>query len=537
MAASGAGSASSDVRDTFATLLRAVDRVSVLRGSRAQQQAAFEPALLALRRLTDVRGDIFVAVQPGLLTWNGETVHSESRDAGFCARLHREGIRSLCFRRGLAMDEIVAFGALLQPGLHGREDAATELWKANLSHLGYSAPRGYQLTGTFGDDDAAQAITEISRRAESELVQHAGPEPTYPPRELWEEDHRSRRDAHDPGELERRGALIIVKIIEQDRADWDRVPLVEAFWRILDQLLGRGEPGPLLAVLEGALRANGPHLIELRLVVGRTLVERQRLLRAIELSALEPKLLPRYLAFLPLDSGPALIPLLHASVDSARAALANAVMLRLESCAQAVDEVLRKGEASLALAVLAAMPSASPDKRGPFAAAALSHPEVTVKTAAIPWLSGNLVSLLGPLLSHPDAGLRLATAEALGSATAQREPAAALLMSILARPGALSGDRQELETLHRALGRLGSSSGFTFLSDRLTRVRRKLFGKRKVELVQLLALQGLAEERSSRSLKALDELLQAPEGHTPAVLAACRAAASSLRAAVRRAGR
>src|SRR5205823_3238827 len=91
--------------------------------------------------------------------------------------------------------------------------------------------------------------------------------------------------------------------------------------------------------------------------------------------------------------------------------------------------------------------------------------------------------------------------------------------------------KEERTLFYRALGKLGAPAGLAFLAERLARPANKLFGRRKGLEEQLLAVQGLAEDRSPRSLRALEDALAPSSGHAPAVMAACRAAAQHVRAA------
>jgi|GEM_PF-1645244 len=533
-----------EVRDALAVLVRAIDRAALMRNARVQPALPFEQAAAALERLTQLRGDITLIVQPGALTCLGEIVYAEPAEKGaerFCARLHGDGVRTLILQRGLDADDVAGLAKVLQPGPLGREDAATELWKRDLRHISFTASRGYELSGSFADDDAAETIAAIAGRARGKLEAHSRPEASSTPQPLWDEKSRQRRDSPKPGDLERRAALIILRIVSQGHAGWDLEALEEAYRRLVDELFDRGEVQPLLPVLEGALRLGGTQAPAFRLAIARTQTERPRMLRAIELGALEPRLLPAFLALLPADAGLLLTGLAPQFAGPARAALCEAALQRLEGCQRQVEELLRKGDPQLALAILGALPVVSDEtRRGQLAICALEHDDLRVKLAAIPYLSPtapNMVALLSQLLAHPQRELRLSAAFALGTAVAQREQAAALLMGVLARPSRTDADPEELEVLHSALGRLGSAAGFSYLSDRLTRAPRGLFGRRKAEGLQLLALQGLLEEKSSRSLQVLLTLLASPEGHGSRLLEACRAGSLTLRAAVRGTGR
>src|SRR5207244_7547694 len=155
------------VRDAFAALARSFKRVSVYRHARDQHAAYLEPAVAEFRTLLEQKPAVTVAVEPTALVYEGEAVHSEpARETGFCFRMHRDGVRSLTFRRGIGVEELlalamVALGDPQQEG--GREDAVTELWKADLTHIGYSAIAGYRMDETAGET-LAGTVSEIATR-------------------------------------------------------------------------------------------------------------------------------------------------------------------------------------------------------------------------------------------------------------------------------------------------------------------------------------------------------------------------------------
>ena len=125
--------------------------------------------------------------------------------------------------------------------------------------------------------------------------------------------------------------------------------------------------------------------------------------------------------------------------------------------------------------------------------------------------------------------MRVAAAQALAGCLVVAEQAASLLLAAMARPQFAAVDKEEQTLFHRSLGKLGSSNGFSFLLEQLARPPRRLFRRRRGIDLQLLAVQGLAEEASQRSLRVLEDALIPSRGHAPAVVAACRAAAQHLR--------
>ncbi len=85
-------------------------------------------------------------------------------------------MRSLTFRRGVGLEELLslAYVTMADPQAEGgREDAVTELWKADLTHVGYSAGAGYRMDESAGDG-ISNNISEVAVKAQTMLDQHVG---------------------------------------------------------------------------------------------------------------------------------------------------------------------------------------------------------------------------------------------------------------------------------------------------------------------------------------------------------------------------
>jgi hypothetical protein len=538
----GEASETAAVRDAFAALARALKRISVFRHARDQYAAYLEPALGSFRSLLGLRSSVTVAVEPGGLRLEGELVYSEgAREWGFCFRFHRDGVRSLTFRRGLGLEDLIPFAQVALAGPadeRGHEDAVTELWKLDLVHISVGAISGYRMDEAAGGS-MSQAIAEISARTQETIDRRIGEAAaeTGQERPLWTEQQRKKGDPGNWADLARRAALTIIRIVEQDHAGWDLEALQEAFGRLTDEMLERGEPAALAVGLERARRIGGLHGAEFRLALGRKLAEPVRLEQAIAFCAERPALLNSWLLLLPPESGPAVVAALTPAAGAqSLQLLAQAALARLDSAAPPLGPLLRSGPAPTALAVLSAATALVPARRAALSVSALTHPDPAVQIAAVPLVAADpqvAIKQLGPSLSSGAREVRLAAAAAVASCAAIGEAGAALLMTAMSRPQFGGFDRDEQAAFHRALGKLASATGFSFLLERLARPPRGFFGRRKAEQDQLLAVQGLAEDTSQRSLRALEDVLLPSRGHPPAVVAACRAAAQHVRAAAR----
>ena len=532
------------VRDALASLQRSLKRISVYRHARDQHLAYMEPAAAELRTLLEQLPSVTVAVEPAALVFEGEVVLSEpARETGFCFRLHRDGVRSLTFRRGVGIDELLALAwiAMADPQAEGgREDAVTELWKADFTHLSWSAGSGYRMSESAGE--TISSLGEISARTQETLERHAGAgfaEPDPQPAALWNDQQRAQADPQEYGALSRRAALTILRIVELDYAGWDLQSLQETFWRLIDQLLDRAQPQAIAQALERLLRIEGSHAAEVRKAAAAWLADPARLRRGVALppGPERPPLLSPWLALLPPEAGPAVLAVLPLALDpAARLLLANAAVARADSCAAQLCEVLQHGPAQEAQAVLAALATLPAQRRAELAAAALENRDAAVRLDAVPLVAGDpatAVRTLGALLTATARPLRVAAVQALASRPGAADGAAALLIGAIARPQFSALDKEEQTLFYRSLGKLGSGAGYTFLLEQLSRKSKKIFGRRKRVHQQLLAVQGLAEDASSRALRALEDALLPSRGYPPAVVAACKAAAQHRRAAPR----
>src|SRR5260221_3471068 len=251
------------VREAFAALARALKRISVYRHAQDQHAAYLAPALSALLALLVREGSLSLLVEPTGLLWEGETVYSEpAREWSLCFRLYQAGIRELTFQRGISSDELKGFVSIAMPDAlgtnSGREDALTELWKAELAHVQY---RAVDLDKGGADRErmaaavaAARSVlagarAKISGAAEEEAAA-AAPALDAPAREAL--------SAEPWRDLARRASATLLGIIEARFAGRDLDSLREAFSRLLDEMLHRGEPVPLRSALERAAAIPAP---------------------------------------------------------------------------------------------------------------------------------------------------------------------------------------------------------------------------------------------------------------------------------------
>jgi hypothetical protein len=526
------------VQGALAGLGRALGRISTDPLAAAGEHASFlEPALAGLRDAVEKYGTVTVAVEPGALRFDGERVYADERGAaGFCSRLYRDGIRALTFRRGLMLPDLTAFALAAVPGgPQGDDDAVVELWKADLGGIQFSAAIGDRVEATHPASAAfAQDVQQIVGRAreaiESVDADVSVLDRTQPP-PLWSEEQLRKQDASGWGEVARRAALTVQRIVEEDLAGWDREALEESFGRLVDEMARRTEVAALVAALEGAARMGGAHAPSFRAFIGRRLADPQRLARAVELATAPVKvaaqLLPAWTALLPDDAGPALVEALARARQDLAPALAAAAARRSASCPDAVAELLREGSATVAQTALAWLPEAG---RARMAAEALSNRDPEVRRRAVPLLAADrdyAVEQLTPLLDDPS--LRALAAQALSSCDVPPDQAAAPIVARLSARSSSKLSDEDLAALYWALGRLGGAAARAFLKEHLTRPARGLLHRRRSEQEQLLAVEALTLDASMSALRILDDAADPKRGHPDAVAAACRTAVERLR--------
>lgn len=541
------------VREAFATLARSLKRLGLYRHAKDRQTSFVEPALASFRDLLERTGSVLVEVQASALVCDGAAVYSEPlREWGLCFRLHRDGIRSLTFRRGLSLQELLSFCevALFDPQGGqgpGREDAVTELWKADLPHVAYTAISGYRMEhGELDAQDVADSVRKVASRARPLLgafgaASGFGSDTGLDRRTvLIPRERLEALDADRWSDLGRRASLALLRIVGEGFAGRDLDALEESFWRLLDELVDHGEAAALAKTLEGLRRMGGAQAQDFRAAVGLRLADPVRLSKVCALAGQDDAgqsekvlaaALPAWLLLLPPDAGGVLLDVLFAAPAQAWPALARAAVDRADLELVRFAAALASGAEGPVCTLLDSLASLSPSTRAELSAPALSHASPRVRIEAIAAVGGDpasAVQKLGPLLLDTDASVRLATVRALASSAGVAEGAAALLIAAIQGPGFQMLERDEQALFYRALGGLGSNTGFNFLGQGLS-TTTGLFKKKPDETGRLFAVTGLLEETSVRALRALEEAADPLQGQPPSVAAAARAAVVRLR--------
>ncbi|MFL5390609.1 MAG: hypothetical protein ACJ79C_17905 [Myxococcales bacterium] len=531
------------MRDAFAGLARTLKRISIYRHAPAQHATFIEPVLATFGEILARKPAVTIGVEPGSLSFEGGAIYTEPpREWGLCFRLHRDGIRTITFKRGLTAKELLHFMRVALPDPQGaqaasREDAVTELWKADLTSIEYTAIAGYRIEEHAGPG-FGQEVAAIARRvqdapgASDRLADHGAP-PL-----LWDDLQRKKEDSQSWGDLARRAALALLRIVERDLAGWDLEGLQETFWRLVDEGAERGEVLAVVSAIDGARRLQGQHAAGFRTALSRKMMDEKRLARAVELVGQQDKagaqILASWLQLLPPEAGPNIASALAtATRGDVIAPLAHAALLRVATARGFLDDLLRRGPPAVALGILAQLGAIQAVRpRAELAASALDHGEPRVRAEAIrivPIEPQVALQRLGPLLDDPDPQLRMTAADALSSCISLAEPAAVALIRSMSKPEFEEREREELIVFYRALGRLQSTTGHSFLAERLSHPKKGFLKKKRSEQEQLLAVQGLGEEATLRALRVLEEATQPGRDHPPPVLNACRAAVLRIR--------
>ena len=524
--------ARADVREAMSALGRALRRVSLHRHARESHASYLLPALRPLEDLLDRRGSLALDVSSTALSYKGDPVYSEpAREGSLCFRLHRDGVRSLTFLSGLDLEELVSFAAAALPDGAGGEDSVTRLWKAELRYVRFGAVSGYRLdgepTGEAVADAASRAKASLDRFAEGITAADEAAARALPP--LFDGNELLELDPGTWTDLARRSAGTLLRVVHRGAAGRDMPALAASFGKLLDEMLARSET----ALIASTLAALAALSDELRRPLAEALADSDRLSGALDLSSTRPGTLDAaietWLSLLPAVEGDLALELLHRRAGDRNAQLlAFAAAARFSRCLPQIERLLRTGPELAARALLGALASVPENVRASFAQAALAHRSTAVRVAAVPLVGCHTpaaVEKLAPLLEDHDSAVRVAAASALADCSAH-DAVADLFMTALERPEARDADREELIALYRALGRLGTDAGFEWLAGRLFGGRRKLF-KKPSEGDQLLAVQGMVAEGSSRAADILERASQ--DADHLRVGAAARAGARMLR--------
>ena len=545
------------LREALASLSRAVKRISVHAHAPDEHSSYVEPALALFRDLLERESPVTIEVQPAALAVDEVPVHTEQpREWGLCYRFHRDGVRTLTFRRGVRLDELLTlcrvaiFDPQSGPG-PGREDAVTELWKADFTGIGFTSLGGYRMEhGELDARSVTAAVERIVARVRPVLLLAAAPRSAFAEETsigetgpLVDKQRLAELDPDRWAALALRSARTLVRLVEQGFAGRDLEALEESLWRLLDELVGRRESSTLARTLEALRKMGGPHAADFREAIGKRLAEPQRLQWMAELAGLSDRALalalPHWLALLPREAGMALLEVLSKAPAAAQAQLARAAIDRADSSLERLAASLTHGTPGAALALLGALDGLAPPTRAELAAPALQHPSPRVRIEAAAAIGGEpelAVQLLGRLLRAPEGSVRTAAAWVLAGCGGVAEAAGQLLVDTIDTDEFDGREREERFTFHRALGRLGSNTGFTFLSERLNE-SRGLFRKKPAEEERLMAVAGIAEENAMRSVRAL-EAAAAPESGQPAAVSSfARAALARAHKPAGRAGR
>ena len=529
-----------EVLDAFAAFSRSLKRIALYRHARDKHASYLEPALVALSGLLQHEPVITVAVEPNALLVSGATVYSEmAREESLCFRLHRDGVRSISFSRGLTLRELLTFTEVALPDERrsGREDAVTELWKADLVNVSYAAISGYRMEQGEEDRERLQnAIGEVAGRAEQTLQRFTAG--------ITQEDELAFRalppmlgaselrqlDPAAVAPLMRRSVRTVLDIVERGYASRDLGVLTELLGRLIDELMERCDDLALEEALKGAALLEGKQAAELRALLGVRLADLSRLAQILEhanqLPSFNTRVVPHWLALLPPGAGGVLLDALEMQVKpSHRVMVARAAAARLEGCRSLYQAKLRFSPTDVSRALLVALRELPSEQGAQVAAPALLHDSSAVRRDALTVVASDpqsALTFLRPILGHDDVELRVAAAEALGKSQ-RAEEAAAVLLEAMTQSGFPKRGQEEQSAFHRALGNLHSQAGLEFLRQRLVAGRRSIFGvRKKAAQLRHLAVQGLVADGSPASLEQLELVAQGRDEVADAARAAAR---------------
>lgn len=110
-----------------------------------------------------------LTVEQFSLLFNGKEVfHSEDRTDNIALMLFVDGIREICFHKGITLNEMISFVDIFKIASEGQnleDDVVTLLWEKNLEHITYSVSEGFieeLLMEETGDEMASVGAMYMS---------------------------------------------------------------------------------------------------------------------------------------------------------------------------------------------------------------------------------------------------------------------------------------------------------------------------------------------------------------------------------------
>jgi hypothetical protein len=95
----------------------------------------------------EMRDTLPLTVEQFSLLFNGKEIfHSEDRTDNIALMLFVDGIREICFQKGITLDEVISFVDIFKIASEGQnleDDVVTLLWEKNPEHITYSVSEGF----------------------------------------------------------------------------------------------------------------------------------------------------------------------------------------------------------------------------------------------------------------------------------------------------------------------------------------------------------------------------------------------------------
>lgn len=110
-----------------------------------------------------------LTVEQFSLLFNGKEVfHSEDRTDNIALMLFVDGIREICFHKGITLDEVIGFVDIFKVVSEGQnleDDVVTLLWERNYEHVTYSVSEGFIEEELRVDNELLMKESEEDERA------------------------------------------------------------------------------------------------------------------------------------------------------------------------------------------------------------------------------------------------------------------------------------------------------------------------------------------------------------------------------------
>jgi len=135
------------IRDIFITMTKTLKTFKAYPPNNPIYQKFAAELLEKFNSYFEINDTLPLTVEQFSLLFNGKEVfRSEDRNDNIALMLFVDGIREICFYRGITLDELISFVdvfKVMSEGQNLEDDVVTLLWEKNIGHITYSVSEGF----------------------------------------------------------------------------------------------------------------------------------------------------------------------------------------------------------------------------------------------------------------------------------------------------------------------------------------------------------------------------------------------------------